>query len=127
MLAVTRKKSRLISWSNCLLVNIALLPFGLLSQSLDTIESGVIELEAFVVYEGLIDVIDGFTGKVMLPIGAFLVAVFVGWRADRRLVSNEAGLQGGLLALWRFLICWAAPIAVFLVLLFGLFPGLLGD
>ncbi|ALE16309.1 Sodium-dependent transporter family protein [Altererythrobacter epoxidivorans] len=74
----------------------------------------------------ILDSIDGFTGKIMLPLSALLVAVFVGWRADRNLVEAETGLSGGMFALWRLLVCWAAPIAVFLVLLFGLFPGLLG-
>lgn len=74
----------------------------------------------------ILDTIDGFTGKIMLPLAAFLVAVFVGWRADRKLVDSETGLEVGVLGLWRLLVCWAAPIAVFLVLLFGLFPQLLG-
>ncbi len=75
----------------------------------------------------ILDSIDGFTGKVMLPVAAFLVAIFVGWKADRNLVQAETGLDGGMFALWRFLVGWAAPLAVFLVLLFGLFPGLLGE
>lgn len=74
----------------------------------------------------ILDTIDGFTGKVMLPLAALLVAVFVGWRADRNLVQGETGLTGGMFGLWRFLVAWLCPVAVFLVLLFGLFPGLLG-
>ncbi|MHB9878104.1 sodium-dependent transporter [Pacificimonas sp. ICDLI1SI03] len=73
----------------------------------------------------IFDVVDGFTGKVMLPLAAFLVAIFVGWRADRRLVQHETGLDGPLFALWRFLVAWLCPIAVGLILLFGLFPSLL--
>ena len=73
----------------------------------------------------ILDTIDGFTGKIMLPLGALLVAVFVGWRADSNLVKAQTGLSGGMFVLWRFLVAWAAPIAVTLVLLFGLFPGLL--
>ncbi len=75
----------------------------------------------------ILDTLDGFTGKIMLPLGALLVAVFVGWKADRRLVESESGLSGGMFAFWRFLVAWAAPVAVSLVLLFGLIPGLLGD
>ena len=74
----------------------------------------------------ILDTIDGFTGKIMLPLAAFLVAVLIGWKADRNLVQNEVGLSGGMFALWRFLVAWLCPIAVSLVLLFGIFPELLG-
>lgn len=73
----------------------------------------------------IFDTIDGFSGTVMLPVAALLTAIFVGWRADRKLVEHETGLEGGLFALWRFLVAWVAPIAVFLILLFGLFPDLI--
>jgi len=73
----------------------------------------------------IFDVVDGFTGKVLLPVSALLTAIFVGWRADKKLVENETGLEGGMFALWRFLVCWVAPIGVALILVFGLFPGLL--
>ncbi|MBH5322493.1 sodium-dependent transporter [Aurantiacibacter sediminis] len=73
----------------------------------------------------ILDTLDGFTGKIMLPLGAFLVAVFVGWFADRRLVQQQTGLSGGMFMLWRFLVAFVCPIAVGLVLLFGLFPGLI--
>ncbi|MBC2776743.1 sodium-dependent transporter [Parasphingopyxis marina] len=73
----------------------------------------------------IFDVIDGFTGKVMLPVAAFLTAIFIGWRADKKLVAAETGLEGGLFALWRFLVAWLAPIGVAVILVFGLFPGLL--
>lgn len=73
----------------------------------------------------IFDVVDGFTGKVLLPVSALLTAIFVGWRADKKLVQNETGLEGGMFALWRFLVCWVAPIGVALILVFGLFPGLL--
>jgi len=74
----------------------------------------------------ILDSIDGFTGKIMLPVSALLVAIFVGWKADGNLVKAQTGLDGSMFALWRFLVCWAAPIAVSLVLLFGIFPELLG-
>jgi NSS family neurotransmitter:Na+ symporter len=74
----------------------------------------------------ILDTIDGLTGKVLAPFAALGMAIFIGWRADRRLVEVESGLSPGMFALWRFLVCWLVPVAVFLILLFGLFPGLLG-
>ena len=73
----------------------------------------------------ILDSIDGLTGKVILPLAALLTAIFVGWRADKKLVEHEAGLDGALFGLWRFLVAWLAPVAVGLILLFGLFPALL--
>ncbi len=73
----------------------------------------------------ILDTIDGFTGTVMLPLGAFFTAVFVGWKADRRLVEQMTGLSGAWLALWRFLIAWLCPLAVGIILVTGLFPSLI--
>lgn len=73
----------------------------------------------------ILDALDGITGKIMLPLAGLLLAVFVGWRADQTLVARESGLSGGLFMLWRFLICWLCPVAVGLILIFGLFPDLL--
>lgn len=74
----------------------------------------------------ILDTVDGFTGKVMLPVVAFFTAVFVGWRADRKLVAEKTGLSAMWLSLWRFLIAWLCPLAVGLILVTGLFPALLG-
>ncbi|MDY7099413.1 MAG: sodium-dependent transporter [Pseudomonadota bacterium] len=75
----------------------------------------------------ILDTVDGFTGTVMLPLGAFFTAVFVGWRADKRLVEQMTGLSGGWLAVWRFLIAWLCPLAVGIIFVTGLFPGILGS
>lgn len=74
----------------------------------------------------ILDTVDGFTGKVMLPLGAFFTAIFVGWKADRRLVQEMTGLSGFWLSLWRFLIAWLCPLAVGTILITGLFPQILG-
>lgn len=73
----------------------------------------------------ILDTVDGFTGKVMLPLGALAVALFVGWRADRRLTETTTGLSRPMFALWRFLLAWLCPVAVTIILVTGLFPGLL--
>ena len=50
----------------------------------------------------ILDTLDGVTGKIMMPLAGLLLAIFVGWRADRRLVDEQSGLSGGTLAAWRF-------------------------
>ncbi|WP_265587700.1 sodium-dependent transporter [Sphingomicrobium arenosum] len=74
----------------------------------------------------ILDTIDGFTGKIMLPVGVMILSIFIGWKADQKMMKAATGLSNGMFALWRFLIAWLCPVAVGLVLLFGLFPGLLG-
>lgn len=72
------------------------------------------------------DAIDGVTGKLLLPLSGLITAIFIGWVADRKLVNAETGLSGGGLGAWRFLIAWVCPLAVFAILVIGLFPQLLG-
>ena len=68
-----------------------------------------------------LDFIDGFTGTIMLPLAGLLIVLFVGWRLDRAIVSEQfAGseeLGNLLLVLTRFV----APVFVAVVLLFGIF------
>ncbi|ABC63162.1 sodium-dependent transporter [Erythrobacter litoralis] len=75
----------------------------------------------------ILDTIDGFTGKVMLPLGALLTSVFIGWKADRKMVQEVTGLEGPMFAIWRFLIAWLCPLAVTIILITGLFPAVLGS
>ncbi len=70
--------------------------------------------------------LNDLVGKLLLPVAALLTAIFVGWKADKKLVEAETGLEGGMFIFWRFLVSWVGPIAVGLILIFGLFPSLLG-
>lgn len=74
----------------------------------------------------IMDTIDGFVGKVLLPVAALITTIFIGWKADKKLVDDQTSLSGGKLAFYRFLTAWVSPIAVSLILIFGLFPSLLG-
>ena len=76
--------------------------------------------------QSVFDILDGFTAKLTMPIGALLTAVFVGWIADRRLVDAENGLDGPLHHFWRFLVRWLCPLALAAILLVGIFPSVLG-
>ena len=75
--------------------------------------------------QGVFDILDTFTGKILLPLAALITAIFTGWIADRRLIDAENGLSGGLHHLWRFLVAWLCPAALVAILLVGIFPGIL--
>ncbi|MGI8943786.1 MAG: sodium-dependent transporter [Qipengyuania sp.] len=116
----SRPKSAMIFGSGALLVGIAcLLGYNVWS---DVRPLGFWPLFA---ETDILDTIDGFTGKVMLPLGALLTAVFIGWKADRNLVRSSTKLSPTAFTVWRFLIAWVCPLAVTIILVTGLFPGLL--
>jgi NSS family neurotransmitter:Na+ symporter len=72
---------------------------------------------------GIIDVV---TGKILLPVSALLVAIFVGWIADKRLIDEENGMSGTPHIIWRFLIAWLCPLVIGAILITGLFPQIVG-
>jgi NSS family neurotransmitter:Na+ symporter len=82
----------------------------------------------FMIFSGqpIFGILDELTAKILLPLSALLVALFVGWIADRRLIDSENGLDGNVQRIWLFLVRWVCPLVISLILLFGLFPGLLG-
>ena len=57
-----------------------------------------------------------------LPIGGFLLAIFVGhvWRADRALEELNQGGRMPAAGLWTFLIRWVCPVAIGSIILFTL-------
>lgn len=77
--------------------------------------------------QGMFDVLDTVTSKVLMPIGAILTALFVGWVAERRLIDSENGLSGGLEKFWLFLVRWLCPLALIVILIVGIFPSILGS
>ncbi|WP_115367483.1 sodium-dependent transporter [Alteripontixanthobacter maritimus] len=85
-------------------------------------------LTGFALFEGqgMFDILDTLTSKILMPVGAILTSVFVGWIASKRLVDSENGLSGGLHVFWLFLVRWLCPIALALILLVGIFPEVFG-
>lgn len=64
------------------------------------------------------DLIDYLTSNLMLPIGGFCIAVFSGWIMSRAHSEQELNLeQPPYYAIWRLLVRYVAPAAVFLVFL----------
>jgi NSS family neurotransmitter:Na+ symporter len=54
--------------------------------------------------------------SIFIPVGAFMVAVFVGWVISEKLRSNEYANSGALVyVLWRFLTRYIVPISVLMI------------
>jgi neurotransmitter:Na+ symporter, NSS family len=67
---------------------------------------------------GLLDLLDYLTANILLPLGGFLIALFVGWRMTERSVESELQLRlRWLYSLWYFLVRYVAPIAILVVFL----------
>jgi NSS family neurotransmitter:Na+ symporter len=64
--------------------------------------------------------IDFIMANALLPIGAVLTAIFIGWVADRDSIRAEIGLADGLAWRgWLLLIRFVIPIALVVVLIRG--------
>lgn len=74
----------------------------------------------------LFDTFDFFTAKIMLPVGGFFAALYVGWFCDeptlRSEVTNEGTTAVRFYPIYRFLIRYIAPLAILAIFLnqFGL-------
>lgn len=66
------------------------------------------------------DALDGVTAKIMMPLGAILVCIFVGWIADQKLIDEENGLDGALHQIWRFLVRFLCPVVLGVIMFTGL-------
>lgn len=60
--------------------------------------------------------IDFITANIMLPLGGFLIAVFMGWVVSRETAVEEFGISGIGFRLWRFLVRFVIPILIGAVL-----------
>ncbi len=64
------------------------------------------------------DIIDYVQGKILLPLGGFLIAIFVGWVVSRETILEELDWKDGTsFRIWRFLVRIVAPITVAGILL----------
>ena len=67
------------------------------------------------------DVLDFLTANIMMPLGGVLIAIFAGWFMSRKSVADEARLKTRwLFRVWRFMLRYVSPVAIFYVFLNGL-------
>ena len=69
----------------------------------------------------LMDFCDDLTAKFMLPAGALLTSIFIGWFANQRVVRNEFTNQGTvatrLFATYQFAVRFLLPVLIVLIFL----------
>ena len=66
----------------------------------------------------IFQLLDYLTANLMLPIGGFCIAIFAGWIMHRQHSEEEFNMPAGMAyPLWKLLISYVAPAAVFFVFL----------
>jgi NSS family neurotransmitter:Na+ symporter len=83
----------------------------------------VTPLGMFDVFAGktVFDLIDYFTANVMMPLGAILIALFVGWRMKPEVFETELHFsRPWLLRTWVWMLRVVAPLAILGILISGL-------
>jgi len=62
--------------------------------------------------------LDFLTSNILLPLGGLFIAIFVGWSMRESSVKDEIAIQNpALYNLWRVLIRYVTPVAVFVIFL----------
>ena len=83
--------------------------------------SGIVDWGNF--YSSSNDRIDYISNQVLLPLGGMLIAVFVGWFINLKVIQKDyAVVDNRIFTIWKFFLRWPVPIAVFIILLTGSFP-----
>ena len=80
---------------------------------------GAVELNIFGV--DFLGCCDYLTSNILMPVGALLTSVFVGWYVPRKIVYNEftnwGTLHGAFLGLWLFAVRFVCPVCIIVIFL----------
>lgn len=68
------------------------------------------------------DFLDFLTANIILPISGLLIALFVGYMIDKKIVASEMkGMHSKIQILWQFTLRYLAPLAIGAVFVMGLY------
>lgn len=77
-----------------------------------------IQFSGIKIFNGL----DIITARFLLPLGGFLVALYVGWFLNKEYIGEQfANYQSWFFGLWRLILRWFAPVAVATIFIANLF------
>jgi neurotransmitter:Na+ symporter, NSS family len=80
-------------------------------------------LDMFDLFRGktVFDLIDYFTANLLMPAGAILIAIFVGWRMQPAVLEEELRFRRRVLfSCWLWMVRVVAPLAILAILVSGL-------
>ncbi|MBR0046707.1 MAG: sodium-dependent transporter [Bacteroidaceae bacterium] len=68
---------------------------------------------------GLFDLFDFLVAKLIMPVGGFLMCIFLGWVVDEKVLraelTNHGTIKSPLYPVYRFIIRYFAPLCIFLI------------
>lgn len=67
------------------------------------------------------DLMDAFSAKILLPLGGLFIAIFGGWVVSKKSSQEELNISNKVVYnTWLFFVRFIAPLAVLLIMFFGL-------
>ncbi len=100
------------------IAGLALWLFGFVSVLSFNLLSDVFPLSFIAGFETrtFFDSVDFVMANILLPVGAFLTAIFAGWRVSSDMLREELGLRDGAgFRLWQFLMRFVVPVAIAII------------
>lgn len=70
-----------------------------------------------IIGKNVFDFVDFLTSSLLMPIGAFLTSIFVGYHYTKNIAKEELQASNWLFNLWYFIVRYLAPIAIFIILI----------
>src|SRR5699024_4299134 len=99
------------TWMIGLVIFAAAIPSALASSSLSNV---------LIFNQSIFDATDFLVSNIMLPIGSFLIAIFIVRKMDQVLVKEEFHLANGIPSnvyhIWHFLMKWIIPLTIVIVM-----------
>ena len=66
--------------------------------------------------QSIFDFADIITSRIGMPIGALAISIFAGFVLTRKQTTDELNMNPTLYKIWRFLVRFAAPVAIILII-----------
>jgi len=80
--------------------------------------------------KNIFDMLDFLASNILLPVGGFLIVIFVGWYLNKSTLFNEISnggeLRAGYFPVYRFIVRFIAPFAIAAIFIYSIFYGSLG-
>ncbi len=82
-------------------------------------------LKEFLIFgHNFFDILDKTASNILLPLGGMLISIFIGWKLDKQIITDELSNYGTVriisIKLFLFLVRYLAPASIFIVFLHGI-------
>jgi len=122
VVAWTEERFRVSHSRASLIAGVAMWIAGFLSVFSFNVLAGYYPLDFLPGFETMTfyDSIDYIMSKVLLPVGALLTSVFIGWRVSGTAAQQEMDLSNAPFRLWQALMRFVVPVAVTFIFVQGI-------